>query len=177
MKRYGKGEKQERKNISGKILLVALIAILLYLIVAGTYFYEFEFYAPAKPGSFTISDSTVAFSAYAWNTAQDEKGLMNATVTNSTFMLFYLGSRGIYPFWMKDTYSYLDIVWINMSANGTGTIVDMVNATPCSYYNPSQTSCIIYVPTSDSNYVIETHLGFGEINNVSVGEKIVFNYA
>ncbi len=177
MKKYGKRGNEEKRRISRKILIVTLTAILIYLGVVEVYFYNFGSYAPAKPASFTFGNKTFDFSAYAWTNAQAEKGLMNATVTNQTFMLFYLGSPNIYPFWMKDTYSYLDIIWVNMTTNNTGTIVDIINATPCSYYSPKQTSCIIYVPTSDANYVIEARSGFDEKNNVTIGEHVRFNYA
>ncbi len=152
-----------------KILLVVIAAIIIYLGVTEVYYYSALNYSAAKPVSFTVGNRTFDFSAYAWTTSEAEKGLMNATVTNSTFMLFYLGTPAEYDFWMKDTYSYLDIMWVNASVSGVGSIVYIVNATPCVYYSKDQSSCIIYVPPSNANYVIESASGFAANNNVTQG--------
>ena len=132
--------------------------------------------AAHAPSSFSVNGRTYAITAYEHTQAQLEKGLMNATVTNSTFALFYLGSPGIYPFWMKNTYYPLDIIWINYSsARGYGTVVYVANAIPCVDYSANQSMCSLYVPNSDSNYVIEAKSGFARLNGITVGARISFS--
>jgi uncharacterized membrane protein (UPF0127 family) len=100
---------------------------------------------------------------------------MNATVTNSTFMLFYFGQPGIYSFWMKDTYSQLDIIWLNYSGStGMAKVVYVVDAPPCVNYSSDQSGCRIYTPSSEANYVLEAKAGFAERNNMTVGSSIKF---
>jgi uncharacterized membrane protein (UPF0127 family) len=102
---------------------------------------------------------------------------MHSTVTNDTFMLFYLGEPGIYSFWMKDTYAPLDIIWLNYSSStGIAKVVYVVDAPPCVNYDTYQSNCIVYMPTNNSNYVIETRGGFTESNNISIGNHIMFIY-
>ncbi len=123
----------------------------------------------AVPRSFVIGNRTFNFSAVAVTTVEQEKGLMNATVTNKTFILFIFQDSSIYPFWMYNTYSNLDIIWINDTAK-SGTVVYFVNATPC--INKPPTDCPLYIPEEYANYVIETKAGF----DVKLGERIIFNY-
>ena len=127
------------------------------------------------PVSFTAGNRTFAFSSYAMNITQAEKGLMNATVTNSTLMLFAFHNSSIYPFWMKNTYAPLDIIWIE--GNGySGKVVYIVNATPCVSYDPVQSNCTVYTPTSVADYVIEARAGFVQRNNISLYRQVSFNY-
>ncbi len=154
------------------VLPAALSALFIFALVVS-------FYTPASgpstlPNSFTVHNTTFNVSSYALTQQQREQGLMNATITNQTFMLFVFYNSSIYPFWMKNTYSPLDIIWIE-AENGTGRIVYAVNATPCVSYDPNQTSCLVYYPKSDANYVIETKSGFMQRNNISIGDPIVLN--
>lgn len=96
-------------------------------------------------------------------------GLMNTTITNSTTMLFEFGAPGDYPFWMYDTYSDLDIIWIDYG-NAGGTVVYIAkNATNCFV----KSECAVYDPGVVANYVIEAKAGFVGRNNISVGNRIV----
>lgn len=153
------------------VVLMVVAAILLVLI------YEIGMPNPnaATPAAFSVNNRTYKITAYAYTQAQQEKGLMNETVTNSTFMLFYFGQPGIYSFWMKDTYSQLDIIWLNYSSStGMAKAVYIVNATPCTSYNSNQDSCIIYTPTVYADYVLETKAGFVGQNNITIGSSIRF---
>lgn len=129
----------------------------------------------ARPTAFEFNNRTYAITAYASTMAEREKGLMNATVTNSTFMLFYFGQPSIYSFWMKNTYSQLDIIWLNYSGSiGMAKVVYIVHAPPCVNYSSDQSACRIYTPTTNANYVLETKAGFAELNNMTVGSSIKF---
>jgi uncharacterized membrane protein (UPF0127 family) len=160
--------------MSDRIILAMPVAAAFFIVIA----YLLLGMAAAHispPLSFTVNNSTYLFSSYALNLSQSEIGLMNATVTNSTFMLFELGPAARYPFWMKNTNYQLDIIWLN--GNETGAkIVYIVNATPCAAYSPNQTACIIYTPSYPANYVIEAADGFVEHNKISTGDAVRFNY-
>ena len=158
--------------------LLLLLAMVFVLAAIGLSFSVVLQQAPTGPlpTTFTVANKTFYITAYAVTTAQQEKGLMNRTVSNNTFMLFVFNSTSQYSFWMKDTYTPLDMIWIN-SHNSTGTVVYIVNATPCSSYDPNQTACDIYTPASPANYVIETRSGFAQRYGLTVGEKIYFNFS
>ena len=157
-------------NAMGWKLLAYLAASFVALILA---YYVVSITAAHAPSRFSVNGRTYGITAYEQTQAQLEKGLMNATVTNSTFALFYLGRPGIYPFWMKDTYYPLDIIWINYSAaEGYGTVVYIANAIPCVDYSANQSMCSLYVPDSDSNYVIEAKSGFARLNGITIGTRI-----
>lgn len=157
------------------IILFALIAALAAIIIIS-YMISSQ-HASGAPKAFQLNGRTYAITSYALNATEQEKGLMNATVTNSTFMLFYFSSSGIYPFWMKNTYAQLDIIWIDYnSTSGIGNVTYVVNATPCVEYSSAQNSCRIYVPAHAANYVIETKDGFVRANNISIGTGVRFLY-
>jgi uncharacterized membrane protein (UPF0127 family) len=161
--------------MSDKIILwlpvaAAIFAALSYLLLQNAVA------ASSPPVSFTVNNSTYNFTSYALNETQMHKGLMNRTnITNNTFMLFPMGASEPYPFWMKDTYVQLDIIWID-APNSTGRIVYIANATPCVSYDKNQTNCVNYVPKNPANYVIETRAGFVQRHNISIGESVTFNY-
>ncbi|MGI0100433.1 MAG: DUF192 domain-containing protein [Candidatus Micrarchaeaceae archaeon] len=151
--------------------IIAIMAAIAVIYVAAS----FAGSAQQSMSAFAVNGNTYRISAYAYTQSQQEKGLMNSTVTNSTFMLFYFGKHGIYPFWMKDTYSQLDIIWLNYSAaTHIARVVYMVNATPCIDYDKSQANCAVYIPTAYSNYVLETKSGFVNSENISTGTELRF---
>ncbi len=155
-------------------LVIAVIVIAIALILT----YEFtQNQRGAIPTSFTLNNRTYALTAYAATPKALENGLMNATVTNGTFMLFYFGQQpGMYPFWMKDTYSPLDIIWLNYSsATGLARVVYIANATPCISYSPNQGNCTIYTPTAYANYVLEARAGFVQRSGVNLGSELRLN--
>jgi uncharacterized membrane protein (UPF0127 family) len=118
---------------------------------------------------FYVNGRVFGITYIAANESQWLHGLMNTTVTNSTTMLFEFGTLGDYPFWMYDTYTNLDMIWVDYgSANGTIVYIER-NATSCFV----KSDCVVYDPGVDANYVIEAKAGFVERNNISVGDSIV----
>lgn len=125
------------------------------------------------PTQFTIGNKTYDFTGVATTLQEQEEGLMNATVTNSTFELFVFTHPAIYPFWMKDTYYPLDIIWINGN-----DVVYIVNATPCVSYSPGQDNCTIYNNYNEgyvADYVIEAQAGFANRTGIRIGSNIFIN--
>ena len=144
---------KEKDYLVIAVILVAMVLVILYLSNFGDQ-------QASVPSAFRFGNRTYKITAYAATAKAQEKGLMNATVTNSTFMLFYFGKPHIYPFWMKNTYSPLDIIWLNYSnSTGIARVVYIVNATPCIDYDATQNNCTIYAPKAYANYVLEARAG------------------
>ena len=70
---------------------------------------------------------------------------------------------------MKNTYYPLDIIWIEGN-----TVVHVVNATPCSWYDSSQSSCTVYNPGVFATSVIEARAGFVNASGLGVGDNVSF---
>jgi uncharacterized membrane protein (UPF0127 family) len=121
------------------------------------------------PSTFTVNGRIYAFTYTATDDAQRAAGLMNKQVTNMTTMLFVFPTMGTYGFWMSDTNTSLDMIWINTTGS-TGRVVYVhADARPCA------SSCATYYPSSPANYVIEAKAGFAEANGIEVGTQIQFS--
>ena len=129
--------------------------------------------AAANPAYvFTVNGKAFDISMVAANDSAREKGLMNATITNATMMVFVFPVSGIYPFWMENTYSNLDMIWLNVSGS-TGKVVYLVqNATSCVGKTLGWCENSTYTPTADADYVIEAKAGFARANNITVGTAV-----
>ena len=123
--------------------------------------------AQSLPGGFAFNGVTYNFTMVAATAAQQEQGLMNYTVTTSTFELFLFDTSADYPFWMKDTYYPLDIIWINGN-----TVAYIANAIPCSSYDSAQLNCTVYDPHVFANDVIEARAGFVNSTGMKVGDQV-----
>ena len=157
------------------ITSIIIYSIIVVLVIASVVIYLAGNNSGPRPVSFQINNRTYQISAYAYTAKSQQKGLMNATVTNTTFMLFYFKTPAIYYFWMKDTYSPLDIIWLNYnSSSQSARVVYIANATPCVSYSPNQTNCKIYNPGGYANYVLEAKAGFAQASGMSVGSNVKF---
>ncbi len=126
--------------------------------------------ANTKP-NFVFGNRTYNFTYVASNLSAWESGLMNKTVNSSTFELFDFHTPGVYPFWMKDTYYPLDIIWVNGS-----NVTYVAAAVPCSTYSTDQSNCTVYNNYSEghiADYVIETAAGFANLTGLKAGDRIV----
>ena len=124
------------------------------------------------PSTFTVNGKTYAFTYTATCEAQREVGLMNKKVTNTTTMLFAFPSMDTYQFWMYDTNTSLDMIWISAAGNAGTVVYVYADAQPC--YSLISISCPTYGPSSPANYVIEAKAGFAEANGIEVGTQIRF---
>ena len=161
-----------RKRNPNIFLYAALALLLVYL---SAYIYVNYFAVQNQTYLYQVNGKDFYIHLVAADAASQEKGLMNATITNATMMVFVFPALGIYPFWMEDTYSNLDIMWLNVSG-GTGTVVYLVtNATSCVGESLSWCTDHTYYPTAAANYVIEAKAGFAGANNVTVGTRVELN--
>lgn len=119
---------------------------------------------------FNVGSERFNITSWALNPAEWQHGLMNTTVTNSTIMIFEFGNEGVYSFWMYDTYSSLDIIWVNASGETGRVVYVAADAPTCA----DSETCAVYDPHAYANYVIEAKAGFAQRNNITVGTKVMF---
>lgn len=156
---------------------IAIAAIIIAILFIAIYYVESQSSSTKGPSAFELDNKTYQITGIALTLAQQEQGLMNTNVTNRTFLLFSFGQPAVYTFWMKDTYTQLDIIWLNYNAStGMARVVYYVNATPCVNYDKDQNNCNLYTPTALANYVLETKDGFVQSNKIVPGTEIRFIY-
>jgi uncharacterized membrane protein (UPF0127 family) len=125
------------------------------------------------PSSFTVGGQTFTITSVASTQAEREQGLMNAKVTNETVMLFVFSGPGEYDFWMYDTNTSLDIIWL-MVSGGEAAVVTIATGLPSCYL---PVGCPQYGPAAPANYVLEAKSGFAAANGIHDGSVVTFNIA
>ncbi|HEV2138434.1 MAG TPA: DUF192 domain-containing protein [Nitrososphaerales archaeon] len=156
---------------------LTIIAVLAVVALIGVYSVYVATSGPgpvtsAVPSSFTVNGRTYSFTYTATNQAQWQEGLMNKAVTNTTTMLFAFPYFSQWQFWMFDTPTSLDMIWVN-STGSSGRVVYLVASAPPCMTSDSNT-CARYTPTAQANYVIEAKAGFAAAHNITVGSTIRF---
>ncbi len=127
------------------------------------------------PSRFTANGKTYTFTYTATNEHQWTQGLMGKTLTNTTTMLFAFPNSRAWSFWMYNTSTSLDMIWVN-ATGGTGSVVYLVtSAQPC--FNYEGVGCRTYTPSEPANYVIEAKAGFAAANGITLGTTIAFESA
>ena len=97
------------------------------------------------------------------------KGLMfrNKLAVNRG-MLFIFPKAGVYPFWMKNTYVPLDIIWLDQNQK----VVFIKNgAQPCLV-----SSCPLIYPSVKAKYVLEINAGLAQSLHIHLGDKARIKY-
>jgi uncharacterized membrane protein (UPF0127 family) len=162
-----------RTNLRPSLKATVSIAIVILVLFAAVYVL-LSSTGPANlqsvPSHFTVNGKTFAITYVAINESERQAGLMNRKVTNTTTMLFVFPSAGIYPFWMHNVNSSLDIMWLNVTGSAGRVVYLVTNVPGCSL----ALGCPNYTPTSAANYVIEAKGGFAEANTVIVGTNVQF---
>lgn len=149
--------------VSIALLILALsLAAYAYLSVPG------QATLSAVPTHFAVNGKTYPFTYVATNQSEREAGLMNKKITDTTTELFVFPRFGIYPFWMYDTNSSLDIIWLNVTGSVGRVVYLLAGAPMCSV----TLGCPTYTPTASANYVIEAKAGFAETNGMTLGTTI-----
>ncbi|MDG6952791.1 MAG: DUF192 domain-containing protein [Nitrososphaerota archaeon] len=158
----------------------AALLVIVLLGVSGVALLAYDNYsAYSQPGSvstpvpsaFALNGKTFEFNFTATTQAERESGLMNRRVTDVTTMLFAFPTYGKWAFWMYDTNTSLDIIWVNATGDSGQVVYLVASAPPC--YNSG--TCTVYTPTAEANYVIEAQGGFAAANGIAVGTTIKFS--
>jgi len=95
-------------------------------------------------------------------------GLMNVhDLASDNGMLFIFPDNSNNPFWMKDCYIALDIIFIDQE----GTITYIANSVkPC-----TDEPCELITSPKPFLYVLEVNAGWANQNGVNTGDKITFD--
>ncbi len=128
----------------------------------------------AVPTSFTVSGKTFAFNYTAVTEAERESGLMNKRVTGSTAMLFAFPALVRQTFWMYQTNTSLDMIWVNASGTSGVVVYVQTDAPPCLALPCPDYPSVGQAPLA--NYVIEAKAGFAAANGVRLGTELQFSY-
>jgi len=100
--------------------------------------------------------------------AEQRRGLMfRKTLGKDQGMLFIFEKEGIYPFWMKNTFLPLDIIWIDKDFR---VVYLSQNTAPCEERLP----CLSINPQRKAQYVLEIKGGMVERMGLGVGQKMAF---
>jgi len=123
------------------------------------------------PSKFTVNGKTYTFTYIATTYSERLEGLMNREVINTTTMLFAFPYFSEWQFWMLDTNTSLDMIWVNATGNSAHVVYVVTSAQPCYDSN----TCTVYTPPSPANYVIEARAGFASVNGITIGASINFS--
>jgi uncharacterized membrane protein (UPF0127 family) len=82
-------------------------------------------------------------------------------------MLFIFEADGIWPFWMKNTFIPLDLVWLDAS----GKVVEVrADVQPC-----RMDPCPSYRPRSEARTVLEVNAGAAARHGIVTGSRLRFS--
>jgi len=96
------------------------------------------------------------------------KGLMfRKNLAEKSGMLFIFEKSGFYPFWMKNTFIPLDIIWISEDKK---IVFIYKNAQPC----VSGTVCENINSQAPASYVLEINAGESDKTKISIGDNARF---
>jgi len=150
---------------------IFLIAIVVIILISLFFYYAKVLQAPNIQRS--LASSVCArencFSVeLATTNAEREKGLMNRTsLDKDKGMLFIFDKEGIYPFWMKNTFIPLDMIW----ADGDGRVVFIAqNVQPC-----KNLICPSVIPSAKAKYVLEINAGVCQEIGLKLGDELKIN--
>ncbi len=155
---------------------LAVVAVVILLVLAAYAVYESTgAVGPVTtnvPTSFTANGRTFVFNYTAVTEAERESGLMGKKVTNATTMLFAFPTPVRQPFWMYQTNTSLDMIWVNAVGNSGTVEYVQAGAQPC----PSL-PCPDYPSSGQAplaNYVIEAKVGFAQALGIVAGTHLQF---
>lgn len=95
------------------------------------------------------------------------KGLMyRQNLADDAGMLFVFGSEDVYPFWMKNTFIPLDIIWIGENKE---VVYIAKNVQPCKTF-----ICPSVSPARRAKYVLEINAGKADEAGLKVGDRLNF---
>lgn len=95
------------------------------------------------------------------------QGLMNREqLDQNEGMLFIFDRAAIHSFWMKNTLTPLDIIWLNEAQEVVGLFK---NAAPC-----QEDLCPAYAPEAEAKYVLEINAGLVDQLGIKKGDRFEF---
>lgn len=115
----------------------------------------------------TLPDGSTIKLELAITEQEREMGLMfRDSLSPDAGMLFIFDSEARWPFWMKNTFIPLDIVWLD----ATGVIVDLrANVQPC-----RRDPCPSFAPNAPARAVLELKAGVASAARLEKGQLLRF---
>lgn len=143
-----------------KYILISTIVFLLLLIV----FFICKGIYEKRLVVIEIKGQTI-YAYIADAPAKQTKGLMFKKDLKENYGMFFIHDKEyMYPYWMKDTYIPLDIIWIDSNYK----VVHIAkNTLPC-----MQEACKIYSPARIAKYVLEVNGGWSDTYDLNIGDTI-----
>ena len=122
--------------------------------------------APTTPLC-TVPDGTVVHLELALTNREKALGLMyRDNLAADAGMLFVFDNDALLPFWMKNTFIPLDLVWLDAS----GRVVDVrADVQPC-----REDPCPSYSPAAPARTVLEVNAGFAAAHGIRPGAALRF---
>ena len=118
-------------------------------------------------GEVTFASGTRVSVEIADTDDKRQRGLMfRKELAPTDGMVFIFDEKGFYPFWMKNCFISLDMIWVDEAFK----VVSIAPSVPPCKADP----CPNYSPTADALYVVETVSGFAKQHGVKVGDTLVF---
>lgn len=97
------------------------------------------------------------------------KGLMfQKSLEQNKGMLFLFNKEARHPFWMKNTFVPLDIIWIDKNNK---VVFISENNQPCKWYY-----CSSIIPKADASYVLEVNSGIVQKIGLKLGDELSLTY-
>lgn len=144
-------------------LLLPLLAVFLLMkyVIFGTFFRSDPSVHPPVPLIKMVIDAAPLLVELAETPAQIERGLSKRkSLPKDQGMLFVFKQPGLYPFWMKDMYFPIDIIWIGADKKVVGF---SENLAPESYPET-------FAPPLPVQYVLEVDAGWVKEHGILVGD-------
>lgn len=144
-------------------LLVAGVGLWLncYFIIRGQLAVSEVCFSPPTGGCFEVE--------VAESSRELEKGLMfRKSLDQNKGMLFIFEKEENHPFWMKNTFIALDIIWLESNRK---VVFLKENAQPC-----LQKDCPLINPGVNAKYVLEINAGLAEKIGLRIGDGLDFNF-
>lgn len=122
--------------------------------------------AAPSPPSVILPDGWAVQVDLATTPEQQARGLMFVdNLPQDRGMLFLFDTDELRPFWMKNCFISLDLVWLDE----TFTVVDVTrDAPPC-----KEDPCPNYSPSRPIRNVLELSAGVATLHHLSVGDRLV----
>ena len=141
---------------------IILIVTPFLIIIAGLLIWKLFFYLPPANSVKIKINNTNYDIELAKTTAQKTKGLSGReALCKNCGMLFVFGFETNLPFWMKDTFIPLDMIWLNKD----GKVVDIQTVTETN-------STKIYQNQAPAKYVLELNANDSQKINLKIGDII-----
>ncbi|MBI3631365.1 MAG: DUF192 domain-containing protein [Candidatus Staskawiczbacteria bacterium] len=151
--------------MENKIFLV-FISIFIFLILVSFLFLTKQ--PPKKWGRACFQEYCFDVKL-AQNGIEKTKGLMfQKYLEQNKGMLFFFDKESIYPFWMKNTYIPLDIIWMNKNYK---VVFISENNQPCKWHN-----CPLIEPPTDAKYVLEVNSGIVQKIRLKLADELNLTY-